>query len=247
MSELEQPESSAGSVEANLRARLPLFFRSGQVGRCVSSVTHDVNNYLGAILAYAELMQQDPELKDDPRRMLGNIVKSVQKCSDLLSTLTAVARKERPDVNVIDVPVFLGQILDLKRHECRVARVVLLLDCPEEMPSLMVDRPKLIMAVLYLLANALDALEGIEPRRITVTAAKSVECIEIGVRDTGPGIPEEQRDRIFEPFYSTKCGEHMGLGLALAREIAVYHGGSLAYDDARGFVLRLPLASPLKM
>lgn len=247
MSEHEQPESPDGSVEANLRERLPLLFRSGQVGRCVSSVTHDVNNYLGAILAYAELVQQDPEIKDEPRRMLGNIVKSVHKCSDLLKTLTAVARKEKADVNVIGVPAFLEQILDLKRHESRVARVNLSLDCPAEMPSLVVDRPKLMMAILYLLANALDAVEGIDPRRIVMTAEKLPDCIAIQIRDTGPGVPEAQRERIFEPFYSTKPGEHLGLGLSLARDIAVYHGGTLDYDEARGFVLRLPLVSPLKM
>jgi C4-dicarboxylate-specific signal transduction histidine kinase len=247
MTDSDHPDVSGPPIDPGLRVRLSSVYRAGQVGRSVSSVAHDVNNYLGAIQAYAELIEQDPSLTDEARRMMGNIIKSVQKCSSLISALTAVARKEHPDVNVVFVPEFLEQTLDLKRHEFRSVHVGLELKCAEQLPSLVVDRPKLMMALLYLLANALEAVEGVEKHRVAVTASTAGECLEIAVKDTAPEIPKTVREQMFDPFYSTKSEDHLGLGLTLAREAAQFHGGDLGYDGQRGFVMSLPLASRLTM
>jgi len=234
-------------IDPSLCARLSPVHRASQVGECVSSVAHDVNNHLGAILAYSELVQQGASLNDEARRMIGNVIKSVQKCSGLISTLTTIARREKPDVNIIALHDFLDQALDLKRHEFRVAHVALELNCPTDMPSLIVDRPKIIMALLYLLTNALEAVGGVEKSRVTVTAGVAGESVEIVVKDTGPIISQSVRDKMYDPFYSTKGEPHLGLGLTLARDAAQFHGGDLSYDDQRGFVVTLPLASHLKI
>ena len=247
MTDSERPGFTADSIDPGLRERVSRLYRASQVGGCVSSVAHDVNNYLGAILAYAELVQQGAGIGDEARRMMGNIIKSVQKCSSLVSTLTVVARKERPDVNLAYVSEFLDQVLDLKRHEFRSARVALEVKCAEQMPSLVVDRPRLMMALLYLLANAIEAVEGIEKACVTVSADTAGEFVEIAVKDTAPPIPQKVRDHMFDPFYSTKSEPHLGLGLTLARETAQFHGGDLRYEDPRGFVMTLPLASRLKI
>jgi len=247
MTDSEPPDVAGAPIDPGLRGRLSPLYRAGQVGGCVSSVAHDVNNYLGAILAYAELIQQGASLTDETRRMMGNVIKSVQKCSTLVSTLTVVARKERPDINLVFPPEFLDQALDLKRHEFRTARVTLELKCPEQMPSLVVDRPKLMMAVLYLLANALEAVERIEKPRVTVTVRIAGERLEIAVKDNGQEIPKTVQERMFEPFYSTKSEDHLGLGLTLALDAAQFHGGDLRYDNRLGFVMTLPLVSHLKI
>jgi len=246
MSDADRPDA-AEPLDPGLEGRLSPLFRLAQVGRCVSSVAHDVNNYLGAILAYAELMQQGEGLTDETRRMMGNVIKSVHKCSGLVSTITAVARKEKAEVNMIAVPDFLDQTLDLKRYDFRTARIGLDLNCPEEMPSLVVDRPKIMMALLYLLANALEAVEGAQKPAATVTAEATEAGVEIAVKDTGPGIAPEITERMFDPFYTTKPEPHLGLGLALAREIALYHQGELHYSEQRGFILFIPLATGLKI
>ncbi|HUW61614.1 MAG TPA: HAMP domain-containing sensor histidine kinase [Candidatus Bathyarchaeia archaeon] len=247
MTDSNRPDVPGPPIDPGLRGRLSPVYRASQVGGSVSSVAHDVNNYLGAMLAYAELIQQGASLTDEARRMMGNVIKSVQKCSSLISTLTVVARKERPDVNLVFVPEFLEQVLDLKRYEFRSAHVSLELKCAEQMPSLVVDRPRLMMAVLYLLANALEAVEGVEKSRVTVTASTTGECLEITVKDTGPEIPQTVQERMFEPFYSTKSEDHLGLGLTLALETTQFHGGDLRYDNRLGFAMTLPLVSRLKI
>ncbi|MCX5770664.1 MAG: hypothetical protein NTZ09_10385, partial [Candidatus Hydrogenedentes bacterium] len=220
MTHSDTPDVPGPPIDPALRGRLAHVYRAGQVGGCVSSVAHDVNNYLGAILAYAELIQQGPSITDEARRMMGNVIKSVQNCSRLISTLTIIARKERADVNLVFLPEFLDQVLDLKRHEFRAARVGLELKCDEQMPSLVVDRPKLMMALLYLLANALEAVEGNEKPRVSITAAVTGESVDVAVKNSGPEVPQTVRERMFEPFYSTKSEDHLGLGLTLAWESA---------------------------
>jgi C4-dicarboxylate-specific signal transduction histidine kinase len=247
MTHNDQPGPEIPPIDPGLRARLSPVYRASQIAGCVSSVAHDANNYLGAIMAYAELVQQGAGLTDETRRMMDNILTGVQKCSSLISTLTAIARKERADVNMVALPQFLEQLFDLKRHQFRSVHVALGLECPDQMPSLVVDRPKLMMALLYLLTNALEAVEGSERPRVTLTASAGKETVDIAIKDTGPAISESVRERMFDPFYTTKSQDHLGLGLTVALETAQFHGGNLLYDEQVGFVITLPLVSRLRI
>lgn len=213
-------------------------FRYGCVGQCVSSVAHDVNNYIGAILAYSELLEQDAELSDENRRMLRNIQENVKRASDAIKTLTMVARKEHPDKSVIDPALFVDEVLNLKRYDFKMGRVTLNFAGTPGLPNVMVDRPKLAMALLYVLFNAYEAVAGRPGAQISVSVAHADGCTEIAVDNSGERILEPECERIFEPFSSSKDG-HLGLGLALARAIMREQGGDLMYQPERGFVFRL--------
>jgi two-component system C4-dicarboxylate transport sensor histidine kinase DctB len=227
------------------RARLLSLFRYSQVGRCVNSVTHDINNLLGAILAYADLIEVSRDLPPDTRRMVSQIIGAVQKSTAIMGGLTMVARKERPDVSMIDLAQSIDQVLNVKRYDFKVERVALETVLEPNLPSLVVDLPRFEMALIYLLGNALEAVEGVKERRVRVSARSLGDQAEIALWNSGPLVPEESREAIFEPFYTTKGGDHMGLGLTLARDAARYHSGDLVYDVDRGFVLRIPLGSML--
>jgi len=227
--------------DQQLRERVTALVRYGNVGMCVNSVTHDVNNYLGAILAYSELVEQDEGLTAETKRMLGNIQESVKRSTEALSALTMIARKERDETAIIELPLFVDRLLNLRRYDFRMNRVALDFTTPESMPSLVVDRPKLAMALLYILKNAYEAVVGNQGARVVVALGMngSGDAAEIVISDSGPGVPEADQEKIFEPFFTTKGGEHLGLGLAFARDLASALGGSLTYDAARGFVVGL--------
>ena len=233
-------DADKGIESPEVRERVCRLYRYGQVGRCVSSVTHDINNMLGAIQAYAELIELDQGLSEKSRRMLGKVTDSVQNCSGLISSLTAMARRERPGADFIEVAEFVDGILAIKRYDFQSARVQVETAYDDGPPSLVADRPQLASAFIYLLMNALEAVEEAADRRAAVRVVHTDSAVEIVVWNSGPLVPEPDRERIFEPFYTTKVGEHVGLGLTLARETARRHQGDLAYDPARGFVLRLP-------
>lgn len=228
-----------------MRENIAWLFRASQVGQCVNSVAHDVNNYLGAVFAYVDLLQLDTELSSDAQRMLSQISDAVQKCSALISSLTSIARKEKPDVSVVDAPRFLEQTIELRRHDFKTDQVSVEVIIDKDIPSLVFDLPRMRLAILYLLTNALEAVQGSAVRRVCVQAHRGDDGVEIVVWDSGPGVSEGDQERIFEPFFTTKGVPHVGLGLTLARETARLHGGDLVYDATRGFVMRLPYASHL--
>ncbi len=237
-----------------VRERVMRVFRAGQVGLCVSSVTHDINNYLGAIMAYADLLGMSENLAPGSQRMLGQISDAVQKCSSLVTSLTSIARKEKPDASVIDVPRVCAQVVEIRNYDFKVGQVDLQATYEDGIPSVIVDLPKLKMALIYLLANAFDAVQE-EPestpktqkKQTRLQVAKTEDSIDIIVWNSGPPVPEAERERMFDPFFTTKPSPHLGLGLTLTRDIARYHGGDLTYDAHRGFILRLPRDNRLSL
>lgn len=227
-----------------IRERAAAMFRYAQVGLCVNSVTHDINNYLGAILAYAELVDMGESLSPEGRRMIQEVIEGVRRCTGLLSTLTVVARRERPSVTVLDPARLLGQVIDLRSHDFRFQRIQIEQESDENMPSLVADQPKLELALMYLLANACDAVAQADPK-----------IIRTGVRFTGDrylisfwnsGAPLASSDIVFKPYTTSKDGMHLGLGLAMARDVAVLHDGDLIYTPEDGFVLTLPRVNRLQ-
>ncbi len=225
--------------------RLGRLFRYSQVGACVNSVTHDVNNFLGAILAYADLLQLSPNQPPEAKRMLEQISKAVGQSSALVSALTSIARKEKPDASMVDIRQVLNEAVMLREYDFRTAQIALQCAPDENLPSVMIDVPRVKMALIYLLNNAFEAVQGTPDARVRITAAQSHDAIEIAVWNSGEPVPEQDRARMFEPFFTTKDPAHLGLGLALAIETAQYHDGTLTYDPERGFLLSLPLSSPL--
>lgn len=242
-----QQPGNEGGVTAGFRdldgsdiATLKTLYRYAQVGRCVSSVTHDVNNLLGAVLAYAELVQLDTNLSEESRRMLGEVMEAARRCSALVNNLTSVARKERNDISLLEPVTLMKHVLDLRRYDLKVGRISLEEHYDERVPSLVAVKARLEQAIIYLLNNAAETVEHAEERRVRVSVRARDGRVDIEIWNSGPVAPESERETIFEPFHSTRGEGHLGLGLHLAREIARFHEGDLRYDAARGFVLELP-------
>lgn len=243
-------EANDGLVDLNAEDgydRLARLYRYAQVGRCVSSVTHDMNNFLGAIMAYAELIGMDTPLEGESARMLHEIVDGVKKCSGLVNDLTAIARKERRDVSLVNPSDLVRRTLNLRRYDFRVGQIEIAESYAPDLGDLIVDRPRLEQAVIYLLNNALEAVLGTEGAAVRIDVMKEPGFAVVVIGDSGAPIAPAFRERMFEPFVSTKSGEHIGLGLAIARRTAEYHDGTLVYDPGRGFVLTLPMKNHLTL
>ncbi|NUM56225.1 MAG: HAMP domain-containing histidine kinase [Candidatus Hydrogenedentes bacterium] len=222
------------------RERLQRVFRHAQVGRSVSSVTHDLNNYLGAIMAYAELAGMDAGVTPDTKRMLGEVVNAVRKSSALVASLTDVARKEKPDVRIMDPAQLAERVLDLRRYDLRVANVALETRYDASLPLISINLPRLQLATMYLVSNAIEALDGRERKKLAVSVCRKDGGVEIVFADSAGPIDENVRAAMFDAFYTTKGIDHLGLGLALARATIEEHGGTLAYSPETGFVISLP-------
>jgi len=223
-----------------LRNRLPRLFRFIQLGRCVNGVAHDVNNYLGAMLAYAELASLDTGISDESRRMITEIMDGVTKCSQLINSLTDIARKEKNSASMIDLVGLVNRLLKLRSYALRVDQITVETDLPSGLPSVVADAPKIQLAMLYILMNAQESVEQCSRKVIQLGVGKAPDGLEFTCRDSGDPVPEDLRETIFQPFFSTKGDPHLGLGLSIARSIAELHEGTLTYAPERGFVLYLP-------
>jgi len=233
-----------GSIDLNsedAHERLLRIFRHAQVGRSVSSVTHDLNNYLGAIMAYAELAAMDAGIGPDSARMLGEVNNAVRKASNLVASLTDVARKEKPDVRLMTPEQLVERVLDVRRYDLRVANVALETSYDENLPTLSINLPRIQLAFMYLVSNAIEALDGEERKKLSVSAKKNGDTVVITFKDSAPAIPDADRERIFDAYYTTKSTDHLGLGLSVARATLQDHGGTLMYSPDSGFVATLPL------
>ncbi len=227
-------------------ARMGVVFQYAQVGRCLNGIMHDVNNYLGAIMAYVELIMSDDQVGAESRRMLGEINHGAKKCGALIAGLAEIARKAKPAIAAVDPGDIVQRVLQLRAYEMRLARIRLETRFEQALTPIVADKAKLQIALLCLIMNAQEALaECPQDRVIRISVRPERDGIAFEVWDSGPPPPPEVAAHMFEPFVTTKGTEHFGLGLSFAREFAELHGGSLSYAPDTGFTLRLPAKSPL--
>ena len=230
--------------DAVFEERVRQLYRYAQVGRCVNGVTHELNNYLGAVMAYTELVSMDEGLSAESKRMLGEVLTGVRRASDLLTTFTGIARKDKKTESLVDVRNMLEHVVALQAYAARSGRVEVTVECPDQVPAFMGDLPKLELALNYLFANAMQAVAEAGPGSIKLAASVADGFVSIVVKDSGLPIPAHVQAAMYEPYVTTFEGPHLGLGLAMAREIAELHGGTLTYKPETGFVMRLPLEAP---
>lgn len=217
-------------------------FHHAEVGRCVNGAAHEINNHLTAMMAYADLVQMDSGIADDARQMIEHLIDAAEKCSEVVSSLNAVARKGWDLHNPVDLKKVAHDALRLREHALRHQKISVEFDCPEAPPRMVGDGPKLQMALVHLLLNAEEALEAAEPRRLRLRLYRHDRQLCIEIWNSGPPVEAADREAMYEPFMTSKGGAHLGFGLTAVRAVADYHGGTIGYDPDRGFVLTLPLA-----
>ncbi len=215
------------------RERLQNRLRHAQVleavGRLAAGVAHDFNNILGSILGCAYVGRLEVPEGSVPHSEFERISSLCRRGGEITRRLLAVARRKGGRVEPVGVRECLEEIRVLLEHSLPKT-VTLVMDVEPGLPPARADRPLLTTALLNLCLNARDAMPA--GGTLTLTARRSDQGdepgIEIRVVDTGSGIPVEIRDRIFEPFLSTKeAGDGAGLGLAEAHAGVTGWGGSL--------------------
>jgi len=250
------------------QAQLVQTSKLAALGELVAGVAHELNNPLAIILGNAELMPELPNEED--RRAVAQIIAGAQRARRVVRSLATFAHHGGMKQASHAPADLIERVLDMRREALRAAGVVLDVACDPDLPSLWVDGPQLQQAILNLLLNAEHALDGwADPHMVIrvflsrtpvteppffpaesteVAALQGAVAVVIDIADNGPGLPEQVRDRLFEPFVTTRpVGQGTGLGLATSYGIVVQHGGSLQVASAAGrgttFRIALPVES----
>jgi signal transduction histidine kinase len=214
------------------------------LGTLAGGLAHELSNPLSALCAQLELLEL--ELPVAHRDLVGDAQGSVARMRSVIEAMRRGARFSDDEQREVDLPLEIEESLVLLRG--RLERRVQIVREFGELPPVRCQ-PTLIGQVLVnLVANAADAMQGKPGARLALRTLCANGKAVIEVEDNGPGVPADQRDRIFEPFVSTKGSAGNGLGLWISAEIARRHGGSLTVDAAPSggavFRLTLPLRGP---
>ena len=217
------------------------------MGQLAAGVAHEINNPLGSILLFAEMLYEEAGEKDPRRKDLKMITQETLRCKKIVSDLLNFARQQEILAQASDVNEILNQAVNSVSHQPNFNNVQIVKRFAADLPTLQADPAQLIQVFVNLLNNAADAM----PEGGTITLATRLEDgrgVQIEITDTGRGIPEENLSKLFTPFFTTKpVGKGTGLGLSIAYGIIKMHRGQIGVKSRVGqgttFQITLPLAS----
>lgn len=225
-------------IEADRRYRaareeLAQASRLGSLGQITAGVAHEINQPVAAIRTFAENAATflDRSAPDNARANLQHIVSLTERIGTITAELRAFARRKTPGEGTATIGAILDGTLLLLGER---ARGVVTVKVPKALRQVAVrgDRIRLEQILINLLQNALDAVQGREAR-VTLEGAREGDDVRISVIDNGPGVDPDITDTLFSPFTSAKPGG-LGLGLAIARDIAREFGGDISHTSGAG-------------
>ncbi len=237
---LAQSFNSMSKSLSEARQELIRQERLQTIARLSTSLVHDLRNPLAAIYGGAEMLVDSDLNPTQVKRLAANIYKSSRRIQEMLQDLLQVSR-EQSDLRE---SCRLAELVRAAASDCRAeaeARLVRIdIEVPEDL-ELAAARSRLERVFQNLISNAVEAMP--QGGRILISAARDTHGILASVSDNGPGVPQEIRGRLFQPFVTAGKRSGMGLGLALSRQTVLDHGGDLWLDSSANgarFCLRLP-------
>ena len=218
------------------------------MGQLAAGVAHEINNPLGTILLFSDVMYKEaPE--DDPRRDdLKMVINETTRCKNIVADLLNFARQQEVLAQDTDVHTLLEQAVEGVSRQPAFEGVEIMRQFSPDLPTIQADPAQLQQVFVNLLNNAAEAMEG--SGTITLaTRPMNSQWVEIKVSDTGRGIPEENLGKLFTPFFTTKAlGRGTGLGLSIVYGIIKMHRGQIAVQSQVGqgttFIVTLPVQLP---
>ncbi len=217
------------------------------LGTMAAGIVHELNNPLMGVMNYVDYVSRrttDPQLQ--PK--LEGARRELERIRKLVKNMLVFARPVESAMGAVAIPALVGRVLELLQADFRVRGIQVALQFQEPLPPAQAKEAPLEQVLMNLLLNARDAVQEQREKRITVGAFARDGEVCITVADNGPGIPGEIRDRIFEPFLTTKpVGVGTGMGLPVSRNIVSDLGGTLTFETREGegttFSLVLPVAA----
>lgn len=230
------------------RQQLAHLERVAILGELSNALAHELNQPLSSILSNAQAAQnflaQDPVDLDEVRAIVADIANVDRRAAEVIRRLRDMLRRGNAQMQELDLAQVTHDVVALAHSDLVGKHVKVNLHFERALPLVYGDRVQIQQVLLNLLLNAADAMSETPEivRMIDLEAANEADLVHLKVIDRGRGIPVEQLDDVFEPFYTTKS-HGLGLGLAISRSIITAHGGRLwaTNNDGVGACFHLAL------
>jgi len=249
--------------KARLETQLVQAQKMEAIGTLAGGIAHDFNNILAAIMGYLEIARMDLEPGHPVQKRLEQVLEASDRAKDLVKRILTFSRKTNHDRKPIDLVTVARDALQLLRASLPATiEIEEKIEIPEAI--VVADITQMHQVIMNLFTNAGHAMEAeggrlsLELDQVVISASAKNSHIDLSpgkyvllkVSDTGPGIPEAIRDRIFEPYFTTKGqGKGTGMGLAVVHGIVRAHSGAIALESAPGrgttFSVYLPAAEEM--
>jgi PAS domain S-box-containing protein len=248
---VEREEELAASycMLEDTQAKLVQASKLSAMGEIGAGIAHELNQPITIIQGFAQRICRHPEV---PIRQhldeLLIIVDEAKRMAHIVDNIRTFARQSNFEPEPIDPLTPLQNALELLKAQLKVLGIDVTLAADDPLPQIEADRARLQQVFLNLIVNARDALGELafgKPKQIRIRVDDQGDSLSYEIEDTGPGIPAEVRERVFEPFYTSKDpGQGTGLGLSIAYGIVQDHKGEIKLEQAAGggarFIIRLP-------
>jgi two-component system sensor histidine kinase HydH len=210
-----------------IRGELSEAQRLSTLGKLAAGLAHEIRNPLGAIRGAIELLPA-PAADPDAERLRALVLREVDRINDLVSQMLTLARPQQPQRSTIGLRALVHEIAQLAGEDPKLAHATIAAQVPEAL-TVSADAAQLRQVLWNLLKNAIQASPT--GSAVHVTAAEQDDGVEIRVDDSGPGVSPDERERVFELFYSSRP-YGVGIGLATCRQIAAAHGGRIRVETS---------------
>src|SRR5882724_2297076 len=230
----------------SINTQLQVSERLAALGRITAGVAHEVKNPLNSMRLWLENLKESlPDEQEPGARQAVNVLdKEIDRLDTVVKRFLDFTRPMEVKLEQTQLSQLLREVLEVARPQLQKANVEVVQSLPADVPEVFVDRDLLKQAVLNLVLNAVEAMPGGGQIRLELT--RRAEMAEISVADTGRGIAPENRQRIFQLFFTTRPGGS-GIGLASTFRIVQLHNGSIDFTSEVGrgttFRIELPLAA----
>jgi two-component system, NtrC family, sensor kinase len=232
--------------ERKLEHRLHQTERLKALGTLAAGIAHEIRNPLATINFNTQMLQRELTLDDTQQQMFEDVVQQIKKIDRIVQQVLSFAKPREPQF----LPYHLNEIVDychdLVKAHLRKTNMEAVLELDKEIPMLVVDFNQISQVIINLMINAIEAMPDGGLLTIRTRFQEEPAAVVLEVADTGQGILEEDRDRIFDPFFTRKS-EGTGLGLSISRQILEKHGAFIELDSETGagstFRIIFPIAS----
>jgi two-component system sensor histidine kinase HydH len=217
------------------------------LARLLKRLAHEIRNPLSSLDIHVQLLEEDlgalPAETREPLAPRFQIIHGeLHRLESIVERFLRLAGPSALDLSLEDIEPIITHVCGLLRAEASTRQIEIISHFQEGLPKIQVDSVRLTQVLMNLVINAIQAVE--RQGRVEVSAAAAGEALIIRVQDNGPGIPADRQPNIFDPYFTTKT-EGNGLGLWIAQQIVVAHGGTLSAGNAQSggavFTLKLPL------
>ncbi len=231
MDETERVRANAAMHETE--RELARVARLTTMGELAASIAHEVNQPLAAIVTHGSAarrwLAQTPPNLEETRDSLEDIIKEGNRAGKVIARIQALLKHRKPEYVEIDINEAIGEVLALAVGSLRSRSVAVQTILPADLPLALGDRVQLQQVIMNLIMNGADAMGSVTDRPRVLQIGSKVDgedSIQVTIRDSGTGIEEAIRNRIFDPLFTTKP-TGMGMGLSICRSIIEAHGGQL--------------------